>query len=171
MDDTLKNNTEPTNYEEKVVSSITNDQRKGLLNGTLVLSGIITGGAIHAMYSAHRAEDDMVSDLSMAEPSSTMVDDGSDIAQHSNDVSDSMSFEEAFSIARTDTGAGGIFTWRGNHYNTFTREEWDTLDGSERQAYFESIDDYLVNLSTDHQGGDDDAATHFLKPNNENRSE
>lgn len=45
-----------------------------------------------------------------------------------NTVSDSMSFEEAFAAARQETGAGGIFVWHGEAYNTFYEEEAKNID-------------------------------------------
>jgi hypothetical protein len=38
-------------------------------------------------------------------------------------VSDDMSFSEAFSAAREELGAGGVFAWHGQYYNTFYAEE------------------------------------------------
>lgn len=40
-------------------------------------------------------------------------------------VQDDMSFTEAFSSAREELGAGGVFAWQGNYYNTFYSEELD----------------------------------------------
>lgn len=38
-------------------------------------------------------------------------------------VNDNMSFEEAFSAAREELGAGGVFSWQGEYYNTFYSDE------------------------------------------------
>lgn len=43
-------------------------------------------------------------------------------------VNDDMSFEEAFAAAREEVGAGGIFVWHGEAYNTFYAEEIGTTD-------------------------------------------
>ncbi|MBE0662714.1 MAG: hypothetical protein IH597_09615 [Bacteroidales bacterium] len=43
----------------------------------------------------------------------------------SGTVSDNMSFSEAFSAAREELGAGGVFAWQGQYYNTFYAEELD----------------------------------------------
>lgn len=40
-------------------------------------------------------------------------------------VSEDMSFGEAFSAAREELGAGGVFAWHGQYYNTFYAEELD----------------------------------------------
>lgn len=38
-------------------------------------------------------------------------------------VNDNMSFNEAFAAAREEVGAGGVFAWHGEYYNTFYEEE------------------------------------------------
>jgi hypothetical protein len=43
-------------------------------------------------------------------------------------VSDQMSFSEAFSAAREELGAGGVFAWQGQYYNTFYAEELNDND-------------------------------------------
>jgi hypothetical protein len=40
-------------------------------------------------------------------------------------IQDDMSFSEAFASAREELGAGGVFAWQGNYYNTFYSEELD----------------------------------------------
>ena len=37
--------------------------------------------------------------------------------------SDDQSFSEAFNTARAELGPGGVFSWHGNLYNTYTAEE------------------------------------------------
>ncbi|MBK8624022.1 MAG: hypothetical protein IPN86_00135 [Saprospiraceae bacterium] len=51
-----------------------------------------------------------------------------------------MSFGDAFKTARAEVGAGGIFEWRGNLYNTYIKSEWDAMDKGERSEFFASID-------------------------------
>lgn len=50
-------------------------------------------------------------------------------------VNDEMSFGEAFATARQAVGEGGVFHWRGNVYNTFTKEEWDAMTPAERNEF------------------------------------
>ena len=54
-------------------------------------------------------------------------------------VTDSMSFEQAFSAARDEVGVGGAFSWHGHWYNTFEKEEWAGLSLEQRQEYTEMI--------------------------------
>jgi hypothetical protein len=46
-------------------------------------------------------------------------------APHAHSVHDEMSFAEAFAAARAETGAGGVFEWRGQVFATFYATEVD----------------------------------------------
>lgn len=50
-------------------------------------------------------------------------------------VTDDMSFGEAFATARQAVGGGGVFHWRGNVYNTYTKEEWNAMTPAERNEF------------------------------------
>lgn len=67
-------------------------------------------------------------------------------------VNDAMSFGEAFKTARADVGAGGIFEWRGNLYNTYIKSEWDAMDKSERAAFLASIDQEFLPIRNNGRG-------------------
>lgn len=65
-------------------------------------------------------------------------------APFADEVNDSMSFSEAFKTARAEVGAGGIFEWHGQLYNTYLKEEWAAMDKGDRAEFFASIDkDFL----------------------------
>ncbi len=53
------------------------------------------------------------------------------------------SFEEAFYQQRTSQGAGGIFEYHGKTYNTYFKEEWESMSSVEKQEYFTSINERL----------------------------
>lgn len=50
-------------------------------------------------------------------------------------VSNEASFGEAFSEARSQVGAGGVFRWHGKLYGTYTRDEWGTMSNEEKEAF------------------------------------
>lgn len=50
-----------------------------------------------------------------------------------------MSFSEAFTAAREEGGSDAIFEWRGNYYSAHTKDEWDSMDESERDAVMERV--------------------------------
>lgn len=54
-------------------------------------------------------------------------------------VSDDMSFGEAFAAARAEVGAGGVFMWHGNLYNTYVAEEWDAMSTEDRAEFGDRV--------------------------------
>ena len=52
-------------------------------------------------------------------------------------VNDDMSFNEAFSAARAEMGAGGLFCWHGNVYGTYTATEWNAMTLDEKNLFAE----------------------------------
>lgn len=52
-----------------------------------------------------------------------------------HNVTDDMTFAEAFAAARAEAGAGAVFTWRGNVYSTYTEAEWMAMSADEQNAY------------------------------------
>ncbi len=55
-------------------------------------------------------------------------------------VNDEMSFSEAFSSAREELGAGGVFSWQGEYYNTFYTEELD--ENNQPTVEFQTTDQH-----------------------------
>lgn len=49
-----------------------------------------------------------------------------------HDVTDDMSFDEAFSAARAEVGSGGAFQWQGGVYGTYTTNEWNEMSVEDR---------------------------------------
>lgn len=54
-------------------------------------------------------------------------------------VNDDMSFAEAFAAARNEVGAGGYFVWHNKPFNTYYKEEWDSMSPEQRQQASEGI--------------------------------
>ena len=54
-------------------------------------------------------------------------------------VDDSMSFGQAFDAARAQVGAGGVFTWRGNIFNTYTADEWKAISNEDKHHFAEQV--------------------------------
>lgn len=55
------------------------------------------------------------------------------------EVSDDMSFTDAFNSARAQVGAGGVFHWHGGIYSTYTADEWDNMTAENREEYAQAI--------------------------------
>jgi|GEM_PF-3710923 len=83
-------------------------------------------------------------EIEMARVEDTVIITGEDQdvepADLSLNVDDSMSFNEAFGAAREEVGAGGVFVWRDNIYNTFYKEEWEGMDAGDKQDYWASVE-------------------------------
>jgi len=70
-------------------------------------------------------------------------------------VSDDMSFSEAFSSAREELGAGGVFAWHGQYYNTFYAEELN--DSNQPVVEYEVAEHHDLNpLDQNASGSPDD---------------
>lgn len=54
-------------------------------------------------------------------------------------VDDSMSFSQAFEAARAQVGAGGVFTWHGNIFNTYTADEWKAMSNDAKHQFAEQV--------------------------------
>ena len=59
---------------------------------------------------------------------------------------DGVSFKEAFDTARAEQGPGGVFTWRGNIYNTYTADEWQGMSDADKQQFASRVKPF-VNTS------------------------
>ena len=68
------------------------------------------------------------------------VDDEPQGVSFAHDITDDMSFNEAFAAARAEVGAGGAFEWRGNIYGTYYADEWNNMSDDEKDAFGRSFD-------------------------------
>lgn len=55
------------------------------------------------------------------------------------EVSEDMSFTDAFNSARAQVGAGGVFHWHGGIYSTYTTDEWDQMTAESRESYAQTV--------------------------------
>jgi len=53
--------------------------------------------------------------------------------------SDGQSFREAFDTARAELGPGGIFSWHGNLYNTYSADEWNAMSDEEKNTFAQQV--------------------------------
>lgn len=54
---------------------------------------------------------------------------------------DNMSFGNAFEAARAKTGPGGVFSWHGQLFNTYTGAEWGALSEQQKADFVEHTSD------------------------------
>ena len=63
------------------------------------------------------------------------------------EVSQGLSFGQAFAAARAEVGAGGVFAWHGNLYSTYTESEWQSMSDEEKQAFAAGAAPHLAHAS------------------------
>ncbi len=73
-----------------------------------------------------------------------------DVAPVVHSVSDDMSFNDAFAIARQEVGAGGVFKWHGKLYGTYYKNEWSKMSAEDKHDFEESYQNVVSNDSTVH---------------------
>ena len=106
-----------------ILKNLTKEQRKKILNfgGGAFVSAAGNAGIISLMSFVSS------NDAQAAVPQSELLDGANTgvepiviytEAPFAGGISDDMSFNEAFATARAEVGAGGIFEWKGNSYNT-----------------------------------------------------
>lgn len=99
------------------------------------ISGIALGSISTAAVAAttnHQTEEGEAEDATLSGTNGAAhVDSSIPVAQ----VSDDMSFGEAFASAREQVGSGGVFVWHGQVYNTYTAEEWNSMTPAEHAEF------------------------------------
>lgn len=106
----------------------------GLGTGAAVAGGVIatlfTSGTIPEAEHTQGGSTTTTSDDGLTTP---VVTDGNLAIAHN--VSDDMSFGEAFAAAHAEVGPGGVFEWHGELYGTYTAQEWNALSREEKAEY------------------------------------
>lgn len=97
-------------------------------------------------------------------------------APHAHNVNDSMSFDQAFATARQETGAGGVFTWKGQLYGTFYATEVDAsgnpiINYPKVDNYVNNNGNVASNLYTNENTLTEPIVDHGLNNNNNNENE
>ena len=55
------------------------------------------------------------------------------------DISDDLTFEQAFAEAREQVGPGGVFHWHGAIFSTYTADEWDSMTEEEQNHFADMV--------------------------------
>lgn len=93
-------------------------------------AGILLGaGAIYAVSGEEKQDAASTASSSTADKQPVKV----------GEVSDDMSFTDAFNSARAQVGAGGVFHWHGGIYSTYTADEWDNMTADNRAEYAQAV--------------------------------
>lgn len=135
-----------------------NDTWKPVVIGGV--SGIAMGSAATAAVAAttnQTSEDTENGETILTGVSgSAHVDDSVPVAQ----VSDDMSFSEAFHAAHEQVGPGGVFVWHGQVYGTYTADEWNSMTPAEQAEFGSHVHvQYAESSHTSSQSTNHDAPT------------
>lgn len=142
--------TNPETAQVKLSSGLSKKQIAGITVASALLGGL---GVVLGYYSAHGGGLTGISDsdsTNLSSPDgigfSTQVETPVNIGNINPNteiqiahVNDTLSFEQAFEVARTQVGPGGIFSWHGQVFNTYYKEEWSGLSLSQRQEFLVDV--------------------------------
>ena len=67
------------------------------------------------------------------------VVESSELPLQEASVEGCQSFREAFQTARAELGAGSVFRWHGNIYNTYTADEWNAMSTEEKNLFAQRV--------------------------------
>lgn len=81
----------------------------------------------------------LTQEITITPPDPVMETTQPEAAPLATSVNDDMSFSEAFAAARDEVGAGGVFEWHGQAYNTFYKEEFEAMSPSEISDYYAAV--------------------------------
>lgn len=136
------------NFKNRIVLNNLSKRQKEILIKTGII-GSSLGSGLFMLYSMKTPETVPVisqeespvydsKDLPKTEPSNSIeIISVKPVAEISEQ---NISFAEAFKVAREICGTGGWFLWRGNIYNTYYKEEWQSLSQDEKNDYLASIE-------------------------------
>lgn len=130
--------TESTNAKNRIrLNHLTPKQKQVLMSGGTAFAGLMLGAGAFSLMGFANKDGEAIAPT-VTEDATECVDVYTD-APVSTAVSNEMSFSEAFEAARDQVGAGGFFEYKGELYNTYTKEEWETMSETDQQDYASSM--------------------------------
>lgn len=118
------------------------NQKRVLEDTSIGLGGFSLGAVAMTLMGSGESYSGGVEHIDGDEELSIPVD--SDVA-FSTVVTDNMSFDQAFASARKELGAGGFFNWHGKTYNTYYKEEWDSMTDVEKSDIANAISPHVID--------------------------
>lgn len=130
-DETIYNGTVTENEGNPQVEK-ENNKESWKLVGLGTATGILIGaGALYAGTAMAAGNNEENAEGEQTPDSSTSGSDSLNVAH----VNPGQPFSEAFAQARAEVGPGGVFHWNGGVYNTYTKEEWDSMSAAEKNDF------------------------------------
>ena len=125
---------EETVNEEQETSQ--ESKRSSRVKKVAGVAGVAAAGVAAGVVFTSMASGDNADQSTQADAAHTAVPAGDvKVAE----VSDDMSFDEAFASARKQVGAGGVFEWRGKLYGTYYKNEWDAMSQADKDQYAANV--------------------------------
>ena len=120
--------------------------RKGAAASGGLLALVAGGYALMQASASRNAEEAVAEEVDLQEEVCEEVEKPviHSTAPIASNVSDEMSFAEAFEAARGEVGPGGVFVWRGQPYHTYSAEEWSAMGESDQMVYLDSLESGLA---------------------------
>lgn len=128
------------------LSAISPELKNKLLSGkALISTALVSAGAL-TLISAKNI-DEMEKDI--APSNSTASEECIEFKSHAlfGTADDNLNFGDAFRSQREALGPGGVFEYKNKFYNTYFREEWESLSSDQKKEYYTSIDK-LIDYNT-----------------------
>lgn len=135
-----------------VLKDLSKIQKELFMSGGVIAAGVGIGSGLFSLYSMKEPEiiPETISNLSENTESVEKLigesesSQSGDLAFYSempvaSQVQNEVSFAEAFQVARSEVGAGGWFIWKEKVYNSYYKEEWESLSSEEKNAYLATL--------------------------------
>lgn len=130
------------------MSALTPDLKDKLLNGKVLIPTALAAVGAFTLLSAKDVEDIKVTDTPATLDNDASVEFKSNA--HFGTADNNLSFSDAFHAQRQALGPGGVFEYKNKFYNTYLKEEWDTMSGDQKKDYYASIHKNIDNNSVVH---------------------
>ena len=130
------------------MSALTPDLKDKLLNGKVLIPTALAAVGAFALLSAKDVKEIKVTDTPGNLENEGSVEFKSNALFSTAD--NNLSFNDAFHTQREALGPGGIFEYKNKYYNTYLKEEWDTMSDDQKKDYYASIHKNINHQSVVH---------------------
>ncbi len=145
--------------QKLLLSNLTAKQKQNIKDGSLSIAALFSGVGLYSVFGKSPLVEDTKNEIHpISQESTDLVDNCTTEhetletetlvietdAEFADGDYDALAFggkDGAFAAARESVGPGGFFQWRGQTYNTYTQEEWDSMDPYQ-------LNDYAANLES-----------------------